>query len=70
MLHPFTGASTQLWSFKSMADGTGYDQILPLSSDSASITAPNDGSSTPGQTIALSNWLYNDAQKWVLSIAY
>jgi len=33
------------------------------------MTAPNNGSSTPGQTIGLSTWLYNDAQKWVLSIA-
>ena len=69
MLHPFMGASTQLWAFRSMADGTGYDQIIPLSSDAGSVTAPNNGSSTPGQTIGLSTWLYNDAQKWVLSIA-
>ena len=69
MLQPFTGAATQLWAFKSMADGTGYDQILPLSSATASVTAPNNGSATPGQTIALSSWLYNDAQKWGLSIA-
>jgi len=69
MLHPFTGAATQLWAFKSMADGTGYDQILPFSSSTASLTAPENGSSTPGQTIILSDWLYNDAQKWVLSIA-
>jgi len=69
MLRPFTGASNQLWAFHSMADGTGYDQITPLSGGSASLTAPNDGSSTPGQMIVLTDWLYNDAQKWVLSIA-
>jgi len=69
LLRPFTGDPTQLWSFRSMADGTGYDQISPLSSGTASLTAPNNGSTTPGQTIGLSDWLYNDAQKWVLSIA-
>ena len=69
LLRPFGGAPTQLWAFHSMADGTGYDQISPLSSDTASLTAPNNGSTTPGQTIGLSEWLYNDAQKWVLSIA-
>jgi len=69
MLHPFTGAASQLWAFKSMADGTGYDQIVAMSSSTASVTAPNNGSSTVGQTVGLSDWLFNDAQKWVLSIA-
>jgi Ricin-type beta-trefoil lectin domain-like len=69
MLHSFAGAPSQLWAFRSMADGTGYDQILPLGGGTASLTAPNNGSTTAGQTVVLSEWLYNDAQKWVLSIA-
>ena len=68
-LHPYGGTASQLWTFKSMADGTGYDQILPSSSTTASISAANYGSATPGLAVELDAWQYSDSQKWVLSIA-
>jgi hypothetical protein len=52
-----------------MSDGTGYNQLLPSSSSTASMTVPTSGLNNDGTVISLLGYLYADYQKWTIAVA-
>ena len=58
-----TGSATQSWSFKSVADGTGFFQIQPSS------TTLNALGTSSGNNMQLEAWSWNDDEKLSVALA-
>ena len=65
----YTGAATQIWTAKSMADGTGFFTLMPSSSTTAAMTVPSAGYASDGTVVTVSAYQWADLQKWALSLA-
>jgi hypothetical protein len=59
----YTGSATQQFSFKSVADGTGFFQIQPSNTT-------QDALGNPGtNNIQLESWGWTEDQKWAVALA-
>jgi hypothetical protein len=66
---PYAAAATQIWTAKSMADGTGFFSLTPSSSSTAALTVPPSGIPAEGTAINVSDYEWADYQKWAVTLA-